>query len=256
MMHQLGGPLSRISNVVQELADFSTTNPAIGDRLLPNENRAKARAAMTGLPLEEYSLRTRLVKLESAVQEIRHLQYLIRRYKNAQGELDVKSFGVGILLQELAKAAQGQLVDLQVRIECESDLIIEADRELIRTALAEVVNNGCRECRERQVIEPRMALIGQWRDNRARIAIEDNGFPIEETLLPDVFAEDASTYRAVGKGSGLGLAIVKETILRHGGRCGLEENRTSEGARRPGVTFWADFAGRRSVDSVEDGSDV
>lgn len=251
MMHQLGGPLTRIGNVVEELVEFARTNPEAAAKLLPDDQRAKARAAMTNLPIEEYSLEARLMKLVAAVEEIRRLRYLIRRYRNAQGNLQVAEFDLRVLLEELATNARGQFADLHVRVECDDGLVVEADRGLIRTALAEVVSNACRECRERRVTSPNMTFVATHRDNRARITIEDNGFPTNETLLADVFAEDASTYRAQGKGSGLGLAVVKETFLRHGSRCGLEENRAVDGSRRPGVTFWADLAVSRGTVAAE-----
>ncbi len=241
VMHQLAGPLTRIGNVVEELMGFATVNPKIAAALLPDDDRARMRAEMNKLPLEEYTLGVRLMKLEAAVEEIRRLQYLIRRYKNAQGEIQVAPFDLRELLDELAVNARELFADLQVRVDCDEGLVVVADRGLIRTALAEVVNNACRECRIRGVANPTLVLVGMQQGNRVRITIEDNGLPANIELLPDVFAEDASTYRAQGKGSGLGLAIVKETFLRHGHRCGLVENTTTDGLRRPGVTFWADI---------------
>jgi len=86
MMHQLGGPLTRIGNVVEELVDFAEANPQMGSTLLPDEQRARARAEMNRLPVEDYTLHARLMKLADAVDEIRRLGYLIRRYKNAQAD--------------------------------------------------------------------------------------------------------------------------------------------------------------------------
>ena len=242
MMHQLGGPLTRIGNVVEEICDFADRNPEMSAALLPDEERARARAAMTDLPLDDYTLRARLAKLEAAVEEIRRLRYLIRRYKNAQGELQIAPFALRTELEELAASGQEQLPSLSVRVECDADLIVSADRSLVRTALAEVVSNACRECKVRAIDDALMLFTAAYRDGRIRLAIEDNALPTDAALLPDVFAEDASTYRTQGKGSGLGLAIVKETFVRHGGRCQLSENKTVDGSRRPGVTFSADLA--------------
>ncbi len=242
MMHQLGGPLTRIGNVVEELVDFAEANAEAAVALLPDEKRARARAQMTDLPIEEYTLSARVGKLESAVEEIRRLRYLIRRYKNAQGELQLSQFGLRRLLKQVAANAREQLPEIHVSVECEPDLLVEADRGLVRYALAEVVSNACRECRVNVLDNPSMIFTGVRRDARVYIAIEDNALPVTVPLLSDPFAEDASTYRSQGKGSGLGLAIVKETFIRHGGRCRLTENTTVENSRRLGVTFSADLA--------------
>lgn len=241
MMHPLSGILTRIGSVVEEMAEFVRNNPEIAAKLLPSEKKAHDRAAMNNLPIEEYSLGARLIKLEAAVEEIRRLRYLIIRCKNAQGELQVSTFDLHALLEELAADAQGQLADLRVQIICDQGLFVEADRELIRTALIEVVNNACRECRDRGVTRPSMIFAAYRRKSRAQITIEDNGFPTNEILLSDPFAEDASTYRAQGRGCGLGLFSVKESFLRHHSQCKLEENKAEDGSRRPGVTFWADL---------------
>ncbi len=197
---------------------------------------------MNRLALEEYTLGTRLGKLESAVEEIRRLRYLIRRYKNAQGDPQMAVFPIGALLDEMAANAREQLPELAVMVDCDRELLVDADQGLVRAALTEVVSNACRECRVRPVGKPRITLTADRRHSRALIAVEDNALPAGEALLADPFAEDASTYRAQGKGSGLGLAIVKETFIRHGSRCRLTANTTAERARRSGVTFAADLA--------------
>ncbi|MCL5669874.1 MAG: HAMP domain-containing histidine kinase [Acidobacteria bacterium] len=241
MMHQLGGPLSRIGNVVEELVDFAAAKPEVAATLLPNDRKAKARAKMNKLPLEEYTLGARLAKLEAAVEEIRRLRYLIRRYKNAQGELQLAPFDLSEFLDKLAEKARVQFPEIRVHVECESGLFVVGDRGLIGEALEEVLNNAGRECRLRGVEDPSIAILGARRGDRARIAIEDNGLPTDVALLSDVFAEDASTYKAQGKGNGLGLAIVKETFLRHGSPPRLVENTAADDFRRPGVTFWAEL---------------
>jgi signal transduction histidine kinase len=252
MMHQLGGPLSTIGNVVEELADFANANPKAAATLLPDDRRATERANMNELPIENYTLGARLKDLEASVDEIRRLQYLIRRYKNAQSELQIVQFDLRELLERLAANARGQLMDLHVHVECDPGLVVQADRARIREALNEVVRNTCRECRLRSVAAPNMILVGERKDNRAIITIEDNGLPTDVELLPDVFAEDASTYRAQGKGCGMGLAIVKETFRRHGSRCQLKANMATNGSRRPGVTFWADLTiSRAGEDNID-----
>lgn len=241
MMHQLNGPMMVIRAVIQELNDYVSSNSEVGEALLPDDRRARARAKMNAKPLEDYRLSHRLAELGAAAEGIRRLQYQIRRYKNAQGELQISVFPIRPLLDDLASEARGQLQEATVHVSADQDCWVSADRALIRAALGEVVANACRECRERQVSEPKVSLTAERRGARVQLAIIDNGLPIECSLLDDPFAEDASTYRTQGKGSGLGLAIVKESFARHGGRCALVPNRATDGLRLPGVRFLADL---------------
>jgi signal transduction histidine kinase len=249
MMHQLNGPMMVMRVVIDELVDFVAAHSELGETLLPDESRARARAQMNAKPIEKYRLAHRLAELAEAAQGIRRMQYQIRSYKNAQGELQLTTFPIRPLLEELAAEARGQLQEALVQVITGEDQWVSADRTLLRAALSEVVSNACRECRERKATEPCVTLSAECRGSRMQIAVVDNGLPIDVTLLDDPFAEDASTYRSVGKGSGLGLAIVKESFARHGGRCALYPNRTVDGERIPGVLFTSDVVAAKSPSS-------
>ena len=256
MMHQLNGPMMVIRAVIQELNDYVAGHTEVGEALIPDDQRARARAKMNDKPLEDYRLSHRLAELGAAAEEIRKLQYQIRRYKNAQGELQISVFPVRPLLDELATEARGQLQEATVHVLSDEDCWVSADRTLIRSALGEVVSNSCRECRERQVSEPKVSLAAERRGARVQLAIIDNGLPIEGSLLDDPFAEDASTYRTQGKGSGLGLAIVKESFARHGSRCALVPNRATDGQRLPGVRFLSDLPSAMPTSPTHGAPDV
>lgn len=256
MMHQLNGPMMLMRGVIQELSDFVGGHPEVADQLLPDPSKAKARAAMTHKPVEEYRLGHRLAELAAAAEGIRRLQYQIRRYKNAQGELQITTFAVKPLLEELAAEAHGQLQEAAIRLDVDPSLLGSGDRALIRAALAEVIGNACRECRERRVDAPLVTISGRQRRARVQIVVEDNGLPLQSALPDDPFAEDASTYRVQGKGSGLGLAIVKETFARHGGQCSLRPNHTADGARYPGVQFSSDIAAAAAAQPAPGESDA
>ena len=66
---------------------FLGSNPDVADRLVPDEEKAIARAAMQEEALDHFTLATRVRDLAKAVGDIRRLTYQIRRLRRAQGDL-------------------------------------------------------------------------------------------------------------------------------------------------------------------------
>lgn len=254
MMHQLNGPMAQMKAVIEELQGFVQRRSDIAAELLPDAEKAERRATMTDRPLEVYRLDHRLGELAAAAEGIRQLQYQIRRYKNAHGELQLEDFPIVTIFRRLEDDVHGRLREAAVQLDAEKDLVVTADRGLVYAALGEVVSNACRECIERHLKKPQIVMSASRRGNRIRIGIADNGLPADSSLPADPFAEDASTYRLKGKGSGLGLAIVRETFARHGGRCTLQHNANADGERLPGVHFTTDLAA--GLNSEPESTDV
>ena len=242
MMHQLNGPMAQMKAAIEEIQGFVECRPDIAAELLPDATKAERRAAMTDRPIEVYRLDHRLRELAAAAEGIRLLQYQIRRYKNAHGELHLEDFPIIGVFRRLEKDVHGRLREAAVQLDGSEDLFVNADRGLVYAALGEAISNACRECIERRLEQPQIVLSASRRGDRIRIDIADNGLPTDTSLPADPFAEDASTYRLKGKGSGLGLAIVRETFARHGGRCTLQHNANADGERLPGVHFTTDLA--------------
>jgi signal transduction histidine kinase len=118
-------------------------------------------------------------------------------------------------------------------------VLVWCNLEILNEALVEVLNNACRELKERRVPEPVVVIKAWCTDSVAWLTIRDNALPNDQQLLSNPFDEDASTYSKHGRGSGLGLAIVRETFRTNGGSCALRANRGPDGSREAGVTFEA-----------------
>ena len=97
-----------------------------------------------------------------------------------------------------------------------SDVIITADRSLLKQALRILIDNAIKYTDNDGEITI-SAIIDGW---SARISVSDNGIGIAPEILPFVFDRfvraDESRARSTG-GSGLGLSIAQWIISRHNG---------------------------------------
>lgn len=238
VMHQLNGPIGRATNAAEDLDAFLKTAPGIAAQLVPNEEKAKARASMRGEDVQHFTFATRLGELTKAIGDIRRLTYQIRRLRRAQGDLQKEKCDLAEFLRLRASECTEQVHGLRIDAD-NPPLLVLADANVLNEAVSEVLNNACRELKEQAITQPTIVVRVWAEDGSAKIAIRDNAFPVDSHLISNPFDEDASTYAKQGRGSGLGLAIVRETFRTHGGTCQLLENRDDNGTRQAGVTFRA-----------------
>jgi len=106
---------------------------------------------------------------------------------------------------------------------------INADKDLLREAVANLVDNAVR-------VSPRGAQVRLRVDRGSvgpQIAVADDGPGIEEERLPKLFER----FQRSDAGSGLGLAIARRVVERHGGTIRVK---TEPGA---GSTFTIELPG-------------
>lgn len=239
VMHQLNGPVGRAQRALEDLQEFLVDHTQITEKLVPDDEKANRRARMPGgAPLSRQTFGARLDDAMKAIGDVRKITYQVRRLKRVQGDLPKSPFSLSDLLRSRCESCFGQLPGLAAECNELSDVTVVANKDSIREAVDEVLNNACRELRERNVHEPKLILKCWAELDSAWISISDNGLPVTIRLIADPFEEDASTYAASGRGTGLGLAIVRETFRGHGGSCLLSEN-FADDERVPGVTFTA-----------------
>lgn len=133
------------------------------------------------------------------------------------------------LAAELATLLEPDLETKHLRIDASSvpaDCRLQADRELLRQALFNMVGNAIEFAPEQGTIEIRWAS-GQ--DNRGRVEVADRGPGVPTEAVPSLFAPYFTTRP---NGTGLGLAIVQQIALAHGWEVGYTP--------RPGggAIFW------------------
>jgi signal transduction histidine kinase len=108
------------------------------------------------------------------------------------------------------------------------DIEVNGDREELRSALNNLLDNAVKYTRDKPLIT--VSLTARER-GRAEIAVADNGIGIPPEDLKRVFKR---FYRVPGrngvKGTGLGLAIVKAIVEKHGGRVSAESRGEGKGS--------------------------
>lgn len=130
----------------------------------------------------------------------------------------------------------------------EDKLTINADRNLLGQAIANLLSNACRYTPSGGKIELRLTHT----PTQACIQVIDTGVGIPETAIPHIFERfyrvDPKRSRASG-GFGLGLAIVQQIIHLHGGKIDIRSK------VKQGSTFeiWLprEFFGQSAIGSRE-----
>jgi two-component system sensor histidine kinase CpxA len=129
------------------------------------------------------------------------------------------------LLQELVKDAQfeAQVLDKQVILNCSSDICLQADPQLLLSALENILRNAVKYA------QYRVEVSAEQFSNKVSIAISDDGQGLPEKELEKVFTlfyrVSAARERDSG-GVGLGLAIAQRAIYYHGGQISAENLKT------------------------------
>lgn len=127
------------------------------------------------------------------------------------------------LLQELANfysdRSAAKNLSLQ-RYFPQQRVIVQADRDLLRQAVGNLLSNACNYT----PTDGRVQLRLFTQSHRAVIQVEDNGVGIPAADLPHIFERfyrvNTKQSRQTG-GFGLGLAIAQQIIEAHGGKIGV-----------------------------------
>jgi nitrogen fixation/metabolism regulation signal transduction histidine kinase len=121
-------------------------------------------------------------------------------------------------------------IDFKV-ILCRSDLVINADLEMIEQVLINLMKNAMEAVKD--TAQPKIKIIADRNDNLAvTISVYDNGPGIPEENLDNIFIPFYSTKK---EGSGIGLSLSRQIMKLHRGRIDVE---TEPGA---GTTFILEF---------------
>ena len=197
--HQVATPLATIMtnlSILRRASRSGTSGQAIEDSVAEAERMKRMLGRLRSLAHadEDVPLRRELVDLAELTADV------VRAYAAQAG-----TSGVGLVTEVMAPAR------------------ISADKDLLREAVANLVDNAVR-------FSPRGA------DVRLRVArgpggpsidVIDSGPGIEEDRLPRLFER----FQRSDSGSGLGLAIARRVVERHGGTIHVQT------ARGEGSTF-------------------
>ncbi len=200
--HELRTPLTSIKAYTETLID-NVGNPAF-----------TMQEKFLGIINEECDRLTRIVN------DVLDLS----RMDSGRRKLKSEPLDLNRILDEILPAVEPQLLARRLTVEraFPSDLpALEADADLLKQVLVNLVNNAAKFSREGTSITIRATTAG----DRMQIVVEDRGMGIPSDKLGRVFerfyrVEEGGAER-VG-GSGLGLAIVKSVVELHGGTVRVE----------------------------------
>jgi PAS domain S-box-containing protein len=106
---------------------------------------------------------------------------------------------------------------ISVVLDCQSDATVSIDRERLRRAILNLLQNACQAFTEseHECTQATVAISSRVADGRLAIHIADNGPGIPEDIRERIFDPLFSTKSF---GVGLGLPLVRQIVEQHGGR--------------------------------------
>ncbi|MCK6138493.1 sensor histidine kinase [Slackia exigua] len=177
----------------------------------------------------------RLGTIDAEVQRLsRMVDALLKlsRLENRTTPLNEEVVNVGEMIRLLAMSHEAYINEagLQLVYEAEDDVVVYADRDLIRQATANLISNAVRYTPAPGTI----TVSVKKSDDEAMISVQDTGVGLTPEECTMVFGRfwraDSSRERASG-GLGIGLSVVKEIVDRHHGWVDVQ------GAKGEGACF-------------------
>lgn len=199
--HEIKNPLTPIQLAVQQLRDKDP-------QLSPKFSRL---------------LQTSVEIVEDEIKSLRRMVTSFSQFAKMP-EVRLEPIEVSTLLAEFERA-YGHLTDHEediLRVAGPREPVqIEGDRQLLKQALVNLVENGVLSAREagRSPVEVQVGVAVEA--DAVEIQVDDNGTGIPNERLESVF-EPYETTRS--HGTGLGLPIVKKVVLDHGGEVWAERS--------------------------------
>ncbi|SNS78539.1 HAMP domain-containing protein [Ekhidna lutea] len=127
---------------------------------------------------------------------------------------DNQVFDWGTLVKEVVELYSAE--DVETTIEIEPEIQIEADKDIFRRILNNIVLNAIQAVEEKPA---EIAIKLETKADKGLLAVSDNGKGVPDELKDKIFLNYFSTK---SKGSGIGLALAKKGIENAGGNIWFE----------------------------------
>jgi signal transduction histidine kinase len=128
----------------------------------------------------------------------------------AHGDLEVLPELLDVESQ-LAESAAG-FPGLDLRVDCEPDLVAWADPLRLQQILANLIRNA-----ERHGAEPVSVRVRSEPDGMVVFRVSDAGPGVSEAFIPQLFERYSQGPGSAPGGSGLGLSVTRDLVRAHGG---------------------------------------
>ncbi|MCL7487908.1 MAG: ATP-binding protein [Desulfobulbaceae bacterium] len=200
--HELKTPVTSIQGYVETLLDGALEEPDDARRFLEIVARQTARLDA----IIDDLLTLSRIELNTDRDEISMIRVRLKETLDSA------------LLTCQAKAAEKKI---NIRMECDDNLFVKINPNLIEQAVVNLLANGIAYSPEHSTVAVTAALVRQEeRKDRLLISVEDQGIGIEKEHLERLFERFYRTDKARSSahgGTGLGLSIVKHIAVAHGG---------------------------------------
>jgi two-component system sensor histidine kinase CpxA len=201
--HELRSPLARLS-VALGLARQRVT-PEVAPELESALNRIEVEADRLNQLIQRLLT---ISRLESGADGLRKTQLSLRE-----------------LLEQVAHDAEYEIPGRGCRVTADAgdEFLVEADPDLLRSAMENVVRNATRYTAEGTTVEVRLERrpSGKGGEEDIVVRVLDSGPGVPDEALPKIFEPfyrlDDARNRQTG-GAGLGLSIADRAIRLHGGQ--------------------------------------
>lgn len=135
--------------------------------------------------------------------------------------VDKKEINVSSLLRELQDnhLVLAQAIGVKLTIDCDSRLVVKADRLKLLQVLSNLVGNSLKHIKG-----PGLISVSAHVDNNHEVLfmVSDTGSGIPKTEMEKIFDRYWQPDRSRSQGAGLGLSIVKGIVEAHGGKVWLQ----------------------------------
>lgn len=161
-----------------------------------------------------------LSSLNAIIEEVNNLKKMVDSFSQfARMPMPViKKLNLRELFFQLKDLYNNLHPKLQFELNIKEDFPeINADRELLRRALVNLIDNAV----EALKFEGKVSLSAEIEEGNVKIIVADEGPGIPEEIKPNIFKPYVSTK---GRGSGMGLSVVERVVKDHGGIITFEDN--------------------------------
>src|SRR6202158_3119332 len=241
--HELRSPLARLSvalGLARQRAS-SEANSKVRPELESSLNRIELEADRLNQLIQRLLT---ISRLESGTDGIRKTRLSLRELvEQVAHDAEYESPGRGCRVTSSANPRVDQSVDSPA--DAADDFLVEADPDLLRSAVENVVRNATRYTTEGTTVEVRLERQQSATGDEVVVRVLDSGPGVPDEALQKIFEPfyrlDDARNRQTG-GAGLGLSIADRAIRLHGGQ--LRASNRKEGGleveiRIPGATGFA-----------------
>lgn len=154
--------------------------------------------------------------LQSAYRMSELVVDLLNYSRSSRSEISCETLNLGNIAKELVGDYRMRNNDAVFHFEAEDNLVVKADRALMRIALTNLLNNAVKYSGKAE--HPEIVLGSQIIYGQQVFYIKDNGVGFDMAKAENLFAPFVRLHTSVDfQGTGIGLSTVKRIFNRHGG---------------------------------------